>query len=81
MLRELKKLIEFGSDIELTIRGKEYVILPWTQEGIAIGERYSDDDEYFETADSLFNEYLIDGIPFHQLVDEMEITFSSGYAE
>lgn len=78
MLRELKKLIEFGSDIELTIRGKEYVILPWTQEGIAIGERYSDDDEYFETADSLFIEYLIDGIPFHQLEDEMEITFSSG---
>ena len=81
MLRELKKLIEFGSDIELSIRGKEYVILPWTREGIVIGLRNTDTDDVFQTADELFQEYLIDGIPFYQLVDEMEITFSSGYAE
>ena len=79
MLRELKKLIEFGSDIELSVRGKEYVILPWTQEGIVIGLRNTDTDDVFQTADELFQEYLIDGIPFYQLVDEMEITFSSGY--
>ena len=79
MLHELKKLIEFGSDIELSIRGKESVILPWTREGIVIGLRNTDTDDVFQTADELFQEYLIDGIPFYQLVDEMVITFSSGY--
>lgn len=78
MLRKLKKMIEYGSDIEISIRGKEYVILPWTQYGIAIGKKHDDNDEFFEDANSLFEKYLIDGVAFKLLENEIEITFSSG---
>lgn len=37
MLQQLKDLIDSGGDIEFSVCGKKYTILPWTDDGIVIG--------------------------------------------
>lgn len=76
MLQKLKDLINSGSDIEFSVNGILYTILPWTDEGITVGPQDSDDDMVFDDADALLNGYLIDGIPLAQMIDRVVIVFS-----
>lgn len=77
MLQKLKNLIEGGGDIEFSVHGKLYTILPWTDDGIVIGPQGSDDDKVFDDAESLLNGFLIDGVPLADVIDQVFITFSS----
>lgn len=77
MLQKLKNLIEGGGDIEFSVNGKLYTILPWTEGGITIGPQGSDDDEVFDDADSLLSGFLVDGTPLANVIDRVKIVFSS----
>lgn len=76
-LNSLREMVEFGSDIEFEYRGKQYVILPWTVQGILIAEQYTDNEAIYETYDDLLNKHSLDGTPFKDVVDEINITFHS----
>ena len=60
MRQKLKALIDNGCDIEFSLAGKMYTILPWTESGILIGPQGSDEDVVFSTADALIDGYCID---------------------
>lgn len=72
-INELKKAIEFGSDIEFQYKNKKYTILPWTDDGIVIGLQNSDDDECYKTADDLINNYKVDERPIKDVISEIDI--------
>lgn len=69
-------IIENGSDIMLTVLGKNYTILTWTDDGIAIGEQYPNDGDlrYYATATELVNDFTVNGTPIGDLVDAVTIT-------
>lgn len=69
-------LIENGSDIMLTVLGKNYTILTWTDDGIAIGEQYPNDGDlrHYATATELVNDFTVNGTPIGDLVDAVTIT-------
>ena len=77
MRQKLKKLIDAGGDIEFSVGGAMYTILPWADGGILIGPQGADEDEVFKTADDLINGYCINGYPLSTLLNQITITFSS----
>lgn len=77
MLQQLKDLIDSGGDIEFSVCGKKYTILPWTDSGIVIGPQGSDDDQTFPSSDDLLDGYLIDGKPLRKLNHKIKILFHS----
>lgn len=77
MSKKLKELVEFGADIEFRFQDKTYIILPWTDDGILIGEKNSE-DSIFSSYDDMINEYMLDGKLMKDIVDQIEITFTSG---
>lgn len=72
-LKKLKELIDFGSDIEFKYNDKEYTILPWTEEGIVIGQQNSDKDTIYKTSDELLNNYKIDGKLIKDIINDIQI--------
>ena len=68
--------IENGNDIMFVCKEKNYTILTWTDEGIAISEQAPNDSDlsYFESAQKLVDNFLINGIPLNQMIDEIKIT-------
>lgn len=78
MKKEIKDLIDKGADIEFSYNGKEYTLLAWIDKGISVGEKNNDaDDNIFSDYDDLMNNFIIDGKPFKDIVDDIIITFSS----
>lgn len=77
MNQQIKDLVEFGADIEFHFQGKEYTILPWTDDGIVIGEK-NGDDSVFGSYEDMINEYKLDGKLMKDVLDKIEITFTSG---
>lgn len=77
MNQKLKELVEFGADIEFRFQGKDYIILPWTDDGIAIGEK-NGDDSVFDSYEDLISKYVIDGFLMKDILEKIEITFTSG---
>lgn len=77
MRSKLKKLIDAGSDIEFSLDGVLYTILPWTEDGILIGPQGIDEDKVFDTADDLIDGYCVNGYPLSSLLDRITITFSA----
>lgn len=77
MLQQLKALIDAGGDIEFSVCGKKYTILPWTDDGIVIGLQGSDDDTVFQTANALLDGYLIEGKPLRSFDQQIKILFHS----
>ncbi len=77
MRQKLKRLIEAGSDIEFTLYGVPYTILPWTEEGILIGPQNSDNDEAFESADALIDGYCVSGKPLCEHLSKLVLNFSA----
>lgn len=78
MLQKLKNLIDAGADVEFTLNNKQYVILPWTDDGIVIGLKDSDDDVTYPTFEQLTSHFIIDGAPFSQQIENITIDFTSG---
>ncbi len=78
MYQKLKELVEYGADIEFVFQGNAYTILPWMDEGIVIGLQDSDNDQVFESYDDMINGYLLDGNTMKDVLDNIEITFTSG---
>lgn len=78
MNQKLKELIEFGADIEFRFRGKDYTILPWTDEGIVIGEN-NGEDSVFDSYEDMVSKYIVDGHVMKDILADIEITFTSGY--
>ena len=76
-LNSLREMIDFGSDIEFEYGGKQYVILPWTVKGILIAEQHTNNEAIYETYDDLLSKHSIDGTPFRDVVDKINITFHS----
>lgn len=72
-LKKLKELIDFGLDIEFKYNDKEYTILPWTEEGIVIGQQNSDNDTIYKTSDELLNNYKIDGKLIKDIINDIQI--------
>ena len=77
MLQKLKNLIEQGGDIEFSLNGRYYTILPWTEDGIVIGQQNADDDMAFSSVEELIDGYLVDNKPLRSYVDQIIITFAS----
>lgn len=77
MRQKLKKLIDAGGDIEFSVGGAMYTILPWVEGGILIGPQGSDEDKIFKTADEMIDGYCINGYPLSALLNQIIITFSS----
>lgn len=75
--KELKALVEFGVDIEFECNGQEYAILPWTDDGIVIGENNGDDSVY-DSYEEMINGYVIDGMIMKDIMPKIKITFTSG---
>lgn len=73
----LKDLVDYGADIEFCCGNKEYTILPWTEEGIVIGEK-DGEDYVFESYEDMINQYKIDGMLMKDVLSKIKITFSSG---
>ncbi|MDO4668705.1 MAG: hypothetical protein Q4A63_02685 [Butyricicoccus pullicaecorum] len=71
----LKQAILAGNDIEFSVDGQKYTILPWLEEGIVIGQQDSDDDQIFANADELLSGYQIAGIPLQDKLPQIEILF------
>lgn len=73
---ELIEMIENGSDIMFSAAGRNYTILTWTEEGIAIGERFPNDHEirYFTTAEELVDGFMIGGKSLGEQAMEIRIT-------
>lgn len=76
MLKKLTDLINGGADVEFSVNGRLYTILPWTDGGITIGPQESDEDMVFDDVDSLYDGFLIDGVPLRSMIDQIEIVFS-----
>ena len=76
MLQKLADLINSGADIEFSVNGRMYTILPWTDGGITIGPQNSDDDMVFKDVDALVSGFLIDGKPLANIIDQVVIVFS-----
>lgn len=78
MKKEIKRLIDKQADIEFSYKGKEYTLLAWTDEGITVGEKNNDaDDNVFSDYDDLMSNFIIDGKPFGDIVEDIVIIFSS----
>ena len=78
MFQKLKELVEFGADIEFRYQGKDYTILPWTDDGIIIGLQNSNEDSIFQTYEDMIEEYKLNGKRMKDVLEEIEITFTSG---
>ena len=75
---KFKTIIETSGDIMFDCLDKHYTILTWTDNGITIGEQNNDnDDMVFKSADDLINNYLINGKPLSDIIDNIVITFVS----
>lgn len=72
-IKQLKETIDFGSDIEFRYKGKDYTILPWTDEGIVIGPQKSNEESIYKTADDLINNHKIDGNFIKDIIQDIEI--------
>lgn len=77
MNQELKKLVEFGADIEFSCKGKMYTILPWVEVGIVIGEQ-GEDDYIYQTYEEMVINFIIGGKPMKEVMDDIVIEFTSG---
>ena len=77
MLQKLENLIEAGGDIEISIGNQKYTILPWTEKGIIIGLQETDEEQVFQTVDTLLDNYMIDGVPLRHLENQIKILFHS----
>jgi len=55
---------------------RHYTIFTWMDEGIGINEQYPNDGDfqYFETAEDLVNNFMVDGKFLGELVDRVIIT-------
>lgn len=71
MYQELKDLIENGDDIEFSLFGKRYSVIP-LDDSVVIGLKYGDALE-FSDVDSMMNQYSIDGQPLKNVLDQIEI--------
>lgn len=74
----LRNLVEFGADIEFICCGVPYTILAGAEEGIIIGIQNDDNnDGCYESYDEMIHNYTIGGKKMIEVLDEIEITFSS----
>ena len=73
---ELIDKIDNGSDIMFSVSGRNFTILTWTDDGIAIGEQYPNDSEiqYFETPEELVDSFTINGKTLGELSNKIVIT-------
>lgn len=71
---EFIKKIEYGDDIMFDVVGRHFTILTWPDEGIFIGEQYTEDGEYFQDAASLVDNFKINDIPLSGLLHDVKIT-------
>ena len=77
-MKSLRELVEYGADIEFKIYGKEYTILPWIDDGIVIGIKDSEEDSIYQTYDDMVNNFAIDGKAMKDILEDIDITFTSG---
>ena len=73
---DLIEKIKTGSDIMFSVAGKQYTILTWTDDGIAIGEQHPNDGElqYYDTAEDLVERFVVDGKPLEAIASNVRIT-------
>ena len=76
--QKFEELINMGADIEFSYNGKHYTLLAWIPEGISVGEQDNDeDDNIFSDFDDMLKHYVIDGVKFADIIDDVNIEFSS----
>lgn len=78
MYKKLKELVEFGADIEFDFQENSYTILPWSAEGISIGLQNSNNDHIYKTFDEMINNYQLNGHIMRDVLNQIDITFTSG---
>lgn len=59
-----------------SVAGKQYTILTWTDDGIAIGEQYPNDGDllYYDTAEELVDGFKIGDKSLGEMSKEIRIT-------
>ena len=71
MIQKLKNLIENGDEIEFSVYGKMYSVIP-LDDSVVIGPKYGDDAE-FPDVDSMMDQYIINGQPLKSVLAHIEI--------
>ena len=73
---DFASLIENGSDIMFSIMGRNYTILTWPKEGIAISEQHPNDNEleYYNSPIELLEGFKVDDTPLAKLTHLVVIT-------
>ena len=67
--------IDYGDDIEFTLRGKRYTILGWYEGGPLIAETTHPGEDkgiQFKTGTEMVEKYSVENIPLAKLIDEIE---------
>ena len=73
--REFIDIVDNGGYIEFAYSGKKYTILCWYEKGPLIGPQGMDEDEVFKDGADMVSNYLINGIPLANVLNDIEITF------
>ena len=77
--KEFISIIDNSGDIMLTCGKHKLTIITWADEGIGIGFQNENPEmnkiQYFSSSTELVKNFLLDGIPLENMVDEINITF------
>jgi len=75
---EFIDLIDRSGDIMFSCAGKNYTILFWNEEGPLISEQNTEYNErVFPNGKTLVSQYIIDGKPLKDRIEEIKITYSN----
>ena len=73
-INDLRKKCDSGCDVTFNCLGKRFTIMSYDEE-IIIAEQITEDHmESFDSVDELLEKYMINGVPLHDLWDQVVVT-------
>ncbi len=79
---ELIKKIKNAYEMVISIDGRKFTICDENEKGFSIGEHYKPETEvYFQDAESLANEFVINGKPLAEYAETIVIEDYTGFEE
>lgn len=70
---ELLKEALITNDIIFSYKGVDYVICPWTKDSLSVCTAGCDDNQDFAGIEDMFNNWLIEGKPLKDIVDDITL--------
>lgn len=79
---EFTKKVSNASEMVFSVNGKRFTVCDEDEKGISIAQWHCQDTErYFASAESLVNEYQIDGKPVAEWAESIRIEDYTGFDE